>query len=362
MAKRVRIKDIAERAGVSKGTVDRVIHNRGNVAPEVKKRVLEVMETLNYRPNALASALAYNKHWKVAVLIPDPNLDAFWRQPLKGIERALNFVMDFGISVDYFYFKDNDLKGFQKHADQILIGNYDSVLVAPVLYNEAHQFLDTCHDIGLKYFLINTYIDREDASFQCYIGQDSFQSGVLAAKLMNFGIEEKDAVMVIHLEKGVYNSKHLIEKEQGFQHFFIKHSNRNIQVIKTSFEDAHDIPAFKRFMNYQLKSYPNLKGIFVTTSKLYHLIEALSDHQCQNLKLVGFDLIEKNLAYLRAEKIDFLINQNPLKQGYLGIVNIFNHLVRKKEIDAIQHLPLDIVMMENVEYYLEKKEKLHLVF
>ena len=63
MAKRVRIKDIAERAGVSKGTVDRVIHNRGNVAPAVKQRVLEVMKELNYRPNILASALAYNKNW-----------------------------------------------------------------------------------------------------------------------------------------------------------------------------------------------------------------------------------------------------------------------------------------------------------
>ena len=59
--KRVRIKDIAIAAGVSTGTVDRVIHNRGNVLPKVKKRVEEVMKTLDYQPNLLASTLANNK-------------------------------------------------------------------------------------------------------------------------------------------------------------------------------------------------------------------------------------------------------------------------------------------------------------
>ena len=98
MAKRVRIKDIAERAGVSKGTVDRVIHNRGNVAPAVKERVLEVMKELNYRPNILASALAYNRIWKIAALIPAPEEDVFWQQPKKGIERAMEAIPDLIVS------------------------------------------------------------------------------------------------------------------------------------------------------------------------------------------------------------------------------------------------------------------------
>ena len=48
MKKRVRIKDIADKAGVSTGTVDRVLHDRGRVAPNVKKRVLEVVDELGY--------------------------------------------------------------------------------------------------------------------------------------------------------------------------------------------------------------------------------------------------------------------------------------------------------------------------
>lgn len=361
MKKRVRIIDIAKKAGVSKGTVDRVIHKRGHVSPAVKKRILEVMEELDYRPNIIASALAYNKSWKIAALLPNPANDPFWMQPKNGIQKALNFTSDFGVDVDFYHYVDADRLAFQNCCDQILAGSYDAVLIAPLFYKESHQFLNECHEMGIKYFLFNTFLERKDKSFQCYIGQDSYQSGVLAAKLLDFGIENGDGVMVLHLEKGIYNAKHLLAKEQGFQNYFIEHPNRNIQIIKTSFEEPTDSVAFRKFMNYQLKSYPNLKGIFVTTSRAYHLVNVLSDIQTKKIKLVGFDLIPDNLANLQAEKIDFLINQNPVKQGYLGILNIFEHLVRKKEIKPIQHLPLDVVMQENVSYYLEADQFVHMM-
>ena len=55
---RATIKMIAEKAGVSIGTVDRVLHDRPYVKAEVKERVPKVMEELDYRPNHMASALA----------------------------------------------------------------------------------------------------------------------------------------------------------------------------------------------------------------------------------------------------------------------------------------------------------------
>ena len=78
-----RIADIAERAGVSTGTVDRVLHDRGNVSPKARQLVLRAMEDLNYQRNRIASALAYNKTRRIAVLIPEggrKSTDAFWKQ------------------------------------------------------------------------------------------------------------------------------------------------------------------------------------------------------------------------------------------------------------------------------------------
>lgn len=64
------IKDVAERAGVGRATVSRVINNTGYVAEETRNRVMEAMEELNYTPNELARNLFRNSSGIVAVLIP----------------------------------------------------------------------------------------------------------------------------------------------------------------------------------------------------------------------------------------------------------------------------------------------------
>ena len=57
----ITITQIAKLAGVSRGTVDRVIHQRGRVAPEVEKRIRDIMDENDYHPNMLGRALAVSK-------------------------------------------------------------------------------------------------------------------------------------------------------------------------------------------------------------------------------------------------------------------------------------------------------------
>ena len=125
MARRIRIKDIAEMAGVSKGTVDRVLHNRGHVSPITRKKVLQAVEELGYQPNIIASALAYNRTWRIAALIPKPEDDPFWQQPKIGIRRALKAVQDYGLSVDFFHFRDADTQDFETEWNPERIGDLD---------------------------------------------------------------------------------------------------------------------------------------------------------------------------------------------------------------------------------------------
>lgn len=361
MKNRVRIKDIAEKAGVSKGTVDRVLHKRGNVSPEARKKVLAAIEELDYQRNIIASALAYNRVWKIAALLPRPEEDPFWQQPKIGIGRAHRAVRDYGVTINFYHFAEANSDEFVSSSRKILEGGYDAVLVAPIFAKEGHDFLDECQEKGLKYVQINTYLPREDENFLCYIGQDSYQSGMLAAKLLSFGVADGDTAMVLHLEKAVYNSMHLMEKEKGFTEFFAQNRAKSIKLHQTSFEDIFDKEAFTRFLQRTLDQHPKVVGIFVTTSRAFHLVEALERMGRSPMKVLGFDLIEDNLKHLETNKIDFLINQNPLKQGYLAIINIFNHLVLKKDVQKIQYLPLDVVMRENMQYYLNVEEELHLI-
>ena len=360
MAKRVSIKDIAKRAGVSAGTVDRVLHNRGNVSSKARQLVENAMKDLKYKRNLIASSLAYNKIWRVAVLIPQPHKrsEGFWEQVNSGIRWASEVVHDYGVEVDAFRFDDSDASHFISQTHKIFEDNYHAVLVASVLYEETKHFFDLCVQHHLKYCQINTYIERNDDEFLFYLGQDSYHSGFLAAKLLDFGLEPGSTAMILHLERSIYNAAHLIEKEKGFEDYFKSHTD--INTAKAIFYQIHQKVDFEKFITYQLRSYPDLKGIFVTTARVHHLVPILEKLGRTDIKLVGFDLTPKNLEYLQSEKIDFLINQNPIKQGYMGVLNIMNYLVLKQSLSQIQHLPLDIVVKENVQYYIEQKEKLYL--
>lgn len=357
MNPRIRIKDIAEKAGVSLGTVDRVLHNRGHVAAEVRAKVLQVIAELDYQPNIMASRLASSgRPVRIAALVPDPEIDPFWRQPYEGIVQALQAVEHYGVQVQKFYFNIFDRESFTLGAQKLLDTRPDGVVVPAVFLLEATRFLDACHREQIPYVLINTEIARQDASFVCYIGQDSYHSGVLAGKLLNFGAEPGDTVVVLHLEKEVFNALHLVSKEQGFRDYFASVPARQIRVLEQSF-DRFDEPALlQAYVAQLLEKTPHLNGIFVTNSRAWRLAECLEQLGMPHIKTVGFDLIEPNVHYLHRNVIDFLINQNPARQGFLSIVSLFNYLVLKKEVDKFQYLPLDIVMTENVQYYLKVEE------
>ena len=65
------IKDVAEAAGVSTATVSRVLSDKPHVRPEVRDRVLTVVENLNYRPNRVARSLRVQKSNIIGLIVPD---------------------------------------------------------------------------------------------------------------------------------------------------------------------------------------------------------------------------------------------------------------------------------------------------
>ena len=181
--KRVRIKDIAEASGVSTGTVDRVIHKRGNVTLAVKKRVEAVMKEVNYQPNIMASTLANNKVLKIAALIPDFKNDAFWESPYKGMEKALSANAHFSLACQYYFFQENKVQSFINQSVKVLNDLPDALIIAPIFEKESKHFLNQLSKYKLPVFLINTHLSIVNKT--SYIGQDSYQSGVLAARLLS---------------------------------------------------------------------------------------------------------------------------------------------------------------------------------
>ena len=91
------IETIAKKAGVSRGTVDRVLHHRGRVKEKTAQRVWAVMEELNFQPNSLGRALYLSREKnKIGVLVSFREQD-FQRQVMLGVEEAVGYARQHGI-------------------------------------------------------------------------------------------------------------------------------------------------------------------------------------------------------------------------------------------------------------------------
>ncbi|GGF13125.1 LacI family DNA-binding transcriptional regulator [Hymenobacter cavernae] len=359
----VRIKDIAAKANVSVGTVDRVLHNRGRVAEDVRQKVLQMMKELEYEPNMIARTLGSNRTYRLAVIQPDHTLDPYWHAPWQGIEKASRELKQYGLTVTTYSYNLNQVDSFLEQAQAATLSAPDGILIAPLFYRESLGLFEQWQQQQIPYVMFNTYI--AEVQSLSYVGQDSYQSGFLAGKLVQFGQAQAGTFLVAHIAEDIANSVHISQKEKGFRDYFAQltatqsepepeQPRSQYNVISIDLPDPAD-PSFARQLNRLLDDeQTQLKGIFVSTSKAYEIAPYLQAYRREDIRLVGYDLLEKNIHFLKENVIDFLINQNPKKQGYRGIYALADQLFFKKEVQPIKYLPLDIITKENLQYYLDK--------
>jgi LacI family transcriptional regulator len=143
----------------------------------------------------------------------------------------------------------------------------------------------------------------------------------------------------------------LSEKEKGFKNYFETLEEQNCNVISVDLNLTHE-PTLEKELN-DLLSDPTLKGLLVTTSKGASIVSKLVEKHGKNgIRLVAYDLLQENLHYLNNGIIDFLINQNSRQQAFIGISQLANYLVFKKETAATYLFPLEIITRQNLKSYL----------
>lgn len=348
MMKKYTIKDISELAGVSKGTVDRVLHKRGKVSESALKKVNKILEEIEYKPNPIAKSLKNNKIYRVCILFPKSNQDSFWTPCLTAIKEMENNYQAFGISIEQHRYDSKSPTSFLEQANALIATKPDAILMAPLFYQEAQIIKKSCFEQEIIISTFNNVIDKN--SLTNYIGQDLFQTGRIAAKLLD-SLTTSGDLLIVHIDEQVQNATHMQEKENGFKHYFEEKNDPAYSISTINIKKTLDTNYFE-FLDSYFKSNPNITGIFVTTSKTYVAAQFKTESR-KDIKIVGYDLVEKNIEHLKKGSIDFLINQNPKKQAFQGLSNLAEHLLFAKEIPKETLLPIDIINSENYREYLE---------
>lgn len=341
-------------AGVSVGTVDRVIHDRGNVSEEAEKKIKAILKQTNYSPNPIAQSLGSKKNYRIIVLLPRPSQDEYWQLSNAGINQARQEWESYNIDIDTFTFDLDKPESFATSAQKVLKANPDAILTAPIFYEESLAFFEDLQSSKIPYILVNTEINKQIQQFHplCSIGQDHRQSGKVAAELMHIALREPGKVAVMHIHENIERSIHLKEKEEGFRNYFEELSS-GFEVHTFSFLDESE--AFEAQIGDCIKK-TNLKGIFVPTSSgTFLTAQALKNHQQEHIQLIGYDLLQQNIHFLQSGIINFLINQNPRHQAFQGLRYLVDHLLLNLDIPPADLLPLEIITRQNYTSFLEEE-------
>ena len=349
IAHKIGIKEIAIKAKVSIGTVDRVLHNRGEVAENTKQQVLHIINELGYTPNILAKSLASKKSYTIAVLIPEQSTNKYWGKPLQGIYSAAQEIKKYNFELQIATFDYNNENSFIANADNILKSKPDGFIFAPV-YNELSlKLVKKCEKLQIPYVFFDVYI--ENCANLGYFGQNSMQSGYLAARLMNYSIEKGNKHIYI-VKPVIQNAPvyHLNLREKGFLSFFSKNgiNSANLHTLNIDISLPSNLYA-SLDANFSGNQKPS--GIFVANSKVHLIAQYISEKNIKDVVLMGYDLLEDNIKFLEKGLIQFLICQKPEEQGYRSVLSLFNYLFLKKPIEKFNFSPIDIIMKENIEYY-----------
>ena len=339
------IKEIARIAGVSIGTVDRVLHNRGRVSEETREKILEIVAKHNYKPNLLARSLKKGEKKTIAILVPDPIEDEYWQQAWEGFESQLHKTEHQGIFAKPFFYSLKNQQLFSKQAQQIIEMKPDGLIMAPNFLEEGKKLFAQCKASSIPVVLFDNFLPGTDPF--CFIGTNSFRSGMLAAQLLDMISDSDGKFAIFHFDELLSNSPHMIEKERGFIAYLKENcpGREYFSIVTDSTNNYKD--KFDDIFNGT-----QISGVFVSTSKTWLIGSYLNEKGLKNIRLVGFDLIKNNIGLMKSGHIDFLINQNPRRQARKSLNAFVNAMVFKEEVVAEELFPIEIITRNNLDSYL----------
>ncbi|MCK5156247.1 MAG: LacI family DNA-binding transcriptional regulator [Spirochaetales bacterium] len=345
-SKPVTLHQIAEAAGISIGTVDRALNNRGRVAPATKERVLRAVQELGYTRNIIASSLSRNRPFRFSIIMPDSDGDAgYWNMPAAGIRTAAEELSHFNVRILIHHYSILSNNSFTECIKKVIKEKTDGLLIAPSGIINPDLLVDSIpRDLPCVFF------DSIAAGVKpiSSIGQDPVRSGELAARLMSLLASSRGKLLVL---LPVTGPSHIRIRVERFSQAAL--NNGFSQVIPQTFNPTDSIDKLVG-QGCSILSEHKPAGIFVTNS--FTFIFAAARQQIfpdTHIPMIGYDLIQENIKYLSAGVIDFILSQRPFEQGYLGIMSLFRSIVLKESIRKSILLPIDIITKESVNNYIQ---------
>ncbi len=305
------IKEIARLAGVSRGTVDRVLNNRGAVHPDTAQKVREIAEAVRYSPNRAGKTLAVTKK-KLKfgfILFSSTASNPFFLDVVRGIEDRTEALKEFGVTVEVRYAAIDDPDLQVRLIDELLQVGIDGLAIAPINHPMVIKRLKKLTQTGLPVVTANS--DISDCGRIAYVGSDFRKGGATAAGIMKMATGGRANVGVIMGSPWVLCHS---ERVAGFADV-LEHADNGIQITDTVVNHDDDLQSYV-VAKELLAAHPETDALFLAAAGVAGACRAVQDAGLAGkMTIISFDTVPAVRELVRNGTILATIAQQPFYQG-----------------------------------------------
>jgi LacI family transcriptional regulator, galactose operon repressor len=303
---KVTLQDIADVLGISRGTVDRAIHNRGRISEITRREILDKASAMGYIDDKITRFTTLKK--KVQILALFPESPSFFYDMMKtGLNAAVKEQNDSLVELKIIDYNPEDPAGFLN----ILKSSVQEELLKGVLLVPSGHFdpsLTLPEAAKIPYITINT--DLPGSKRCCFIGQDLYQSGRLAGELIRkFCSEGK--LLVLSGYEGLWAHDQRVRGVKDVLRDIGTGQNNTLLYCNDDIEKAAEL------VKDAFASDRDLRSVLALTAAAslgaVHALESMGADS--RISLVGFDFNKELSKALDDGLCDALIGQNPELQG-----------------------------------------------
>lgn len=329
------IKEIAQIVGVSSATVSRALNNDPRVSPDTKKRVHDVAERMDYRPNICAKGLVSQKTFTIGMLIPDIT-DRFYANVMRGIEdiASENNYSVIIFNTDYAPEKERHALNFLKD------GRVDG-MIAYI----SNRVIDECISLVNRnnpLVILGHVIDEVKTA---KIGCNNISSAyTITEYLINAG-HRRIAHVAGHMQ-----TKTAKQRMQGYKSALETYDipvNPD-WIIPTDYDEKS---AYINTYKFLQKEKGNISAIFAANDSIavgcYRAIRELGLRVPEDISVVGHD--DTDMAILLYPGLTTM-RQDTRKIGHLAAQQLFLHINSGKNTEEVVILPTTLVERDSVKY------------
>lgn len=335
----VTIQQIAELAGVSRGTVDRALNHRGRIAPEVEERVWRIADELGYAVKAKKKEQDKGRVLARIGVVTQLARASFMTEINRGIKKAGEELAERGVEVLVREVVSVDAGEQLKAIEDLVECGIDGLAVMPVESEDIRMRINELAE-NEKIPVVTFNSDIVGIKRSCFVGMDNKKSGRAAAGLLGMLTRGKGKILII---TGSFGNPVNNFRVDGFVEE-LKNSYPELEIagVQGSFDEAEEV---QRIIESMMMAVSGISGILVVSGGQAGVGKAF-----ETLKLdrrpyvVIYDQTPKNEKALREDTVDFLIDQNGYVQGYRP-PNILADMILKGRKPEEEYLYTDIKIM-----------------